>query len=238
MQSTTESSSPAGIAAWPDVDIVLLDMDGTLLDLSFDNYFWLEAVPARFAQRRGMSLERANEILTPKFAAKRGTLDWYCTDYWSRELGFDIAAMKEEVGERVRFLPGAEEFLRTLQANDVRTVLVTNAHQDALRIKAARTGLLKYLDAAISSHQYGAPKEEPAFWARLQAELGFERSRALFVDDSIAVLQAARHFGIGHIVAIAHPDTTQARRVVEEFASAHAVRELLSLPNAPRMLQR
>ncbi len=213
-------------------------MDGTLLDLSFDNFFWLEAVPAQYAARRGLTLEQAKEILTSTLAAKRGTLDWYCTDYWSRELGLDIVAMKEAVGERVRFLPGAQAFLRSLQASGIRTVLVTNAHQDVLRIKAARTGLLDYLNEALSSHQFGAPKEQPAFWSRLETELGIDRKRALFVDDSIAVLQAARDFGIGHIVAIAHPDTTQERRVVEEFASVHAVVELLSLSNAPRMIQR
>lgn len=31
--------------AWQEVDTVLLDMDGTLLDLAFDNYFWQTLVP-------------------------------------------------------------------------------------------------------------------------------------------------------------------------------------------------
>ena len=30
--------------AWRDIDTVLLDMDGTLLDLHYDNHFWLEPV--------------------------------------------------------------------------------------------------------------------------------------------------------------------------------------------------
>ncbi|MDH3916294.1 MAG: haloacid dehalogenase, partial [Chromatiales bacterium] len=33
---------------WSTVDTVLLDMDGTLLDLRFDNYFWQELVPSRY----------------------------------------------------------------------------------------------------------------------------------------------------------------------------------------------
>lgn len=247
VQSITEFASPPRIAAWPQVDVVLLDMDGTLLDLRFDNHFWLEAVPQRYAERRGLSLERANEILVPLFAAKRGTLDWYCTDYWSRELGIDIPAFKEELREHVKFLPGAQDFLRTLQVSGLRAVLVTNAHHDALRVKAAQTGLLDYLDGAISSHRYGAPKEHPAFWSKVEAELGFDRRRTLFVDDSLPVLRAARDHGIEHIVAVAHPDSTQTqadsnqadltpgRRIVEEFASVRAVIELLALPNAPRM---
>ena len=208
-------------------------MDGTLLDLQFDNYFWLQAVPERYARRRGLSFERACEILRPMFAAKEGTLDWYCTDYWSRQLEFDIAALKHELREKVSFLPGAERFLRTLKESGLKTVLVTNAHQDSLRVKANQTGLLEYLSAAISSHRYGAPKEDPRFWRSLQAELGFDRERTLFVDDSLAVLRAARQHGVRYVVAITHPDTTLERRIVKEFPSVHAVVELLTMANIP-----
>lgn len=236
MQSITQSDArPPAFVAWPGIDTVLLDMDGTLLDLSFDNYFWLEAVPERYARRHGIALERAREILTPMFAAKQGTLDWYCTDYWSGALDIDIAGLKHELREHVRFLPGAERTLSALQASGLRTVLVTNAHPDSLRVKAAQTGLLRYFSAAISSHEYGAPKEQPAFWTSLEAQLALDRERTLFVDDSLAVLRAARRHGIRHIIAIAHPDSTQERRVVQEFASVHAIVELLDLATLPRI---
>lgn len=230
MQSITQpDAARSSFVAWPEVETVLLDMDGTLLDLRFDNYFWLEVVPQRYARARGIEIERANEILSPMFAAKQGTLDWYCTDYWSRTLELDIAGLKHELREHVRFLPGAERCLQALQASGLRTVLVTNAHHDALRVKAEQTGLLRYFSAVISSHQFGVPKEHPEFWLTLEAQLRFERARTLFVDDSLAVLRAARHHGIRHIIAIAHPDSTQERRVVQEFPAVHAIAELLEL---------
>ena len=40
---------------WSDIDTVLLDMDGTLLDLHFDNHFWLEHLPQRYAELHGVS---------------------------------------------------------------------------------------------------------------------------------------------------------------------------------------
>jgi putative hydrolase of the HAD superfamily len=236
MPSITQPQSEIStFLGWSHIDTVLLDMDGTLLDLRFDNYFWLEAVPHRYAQRHGIAVAQAHEILTPRFAAKQGTLDWYCTDYWSRELGLDIAGLKHELRENVRYLPGAERFLRALQASASRAVLVTNAHHDALRVKAAQTGLLQYVSAAISSHRYGVPKEHSDFWTQLEAEVQFDRERTLFVDDSLAVLRAARRHGIAHIIAIAHPDTAQERRVIEEFPSVHAVVELLAFSTLPRL---
>ena len=39
---------------WPEIHTVLLDMDGTLLDLRFDNHFWRELVPERYAERHGL----------------------------------------------------------------------------------------------------------------------------------------------------------------------------------------
>lgn len=235
MQSITQSDAcPSPFVAWPEIETVLLDMDGTLLDLRFDNYFWLEVVPERYAQNRGIDIERAHEILGPMFAAKQGTLDWYCTDYWSRTLGLDIAGLKHDLREHVRFLPGAERCLQVLQGSGLRTVLVTNAHHDALRVKANQTGILRYFSAAISSHQFGVPKEHPEFWLTLEAQLRFDRERTLFVDDSLAVLRAARQHGIRHLVAIAHPDSTQERRVVQEFPAVHAIAELLELGTLPQ----
>ena len=228
--ATTATPQFSGIRAtprWEIVDTVLLDMDGTLLDQRFDNYFWLELVPRRFAELHALDLAAARESLGPRFAAKRGTLDWYCTDYWSRELGMDIAALKHEVREQVCFLPGAEEFLSRLQARGLRMILVTNAHQDALRIKDAQTGLRRYFNAVVSSHQYGFPKEHPRFWPRLQAEMNLDPSRCLFVDDSLPVLQAARNHGIGQIFAISRPDSAAQQRVIEEFPAAPAIIDLL-----------
>ena len=45
--------------AWQEVDTVLLDMDGTLLDLAFDNYFWQTLVPETWGAARGLNLQEA-----------------------------------------------------------------------------------------------------------------------------------------------------------------------------------
>jgi putative hydrolase of the HAD superfamily len=212
---------------WETVEVILLDMDGTLLDQRFDNYFWLELVPQRFAELRSLGIDAARQLLASLFAAKHGTLDWYCTDYWSRELCLDIAGLKREIREQVRFLPGAEQFLVELASRKLRRILVTNAHQDSLNIKAQQTGLIRHFDAVISSHQYGAPKEHPDFWSKLQAEVQFEPSRCLFVDDSLPVLRAARRHGIGQVFAISRPDSTGDHRSIDEFPAVPAIIDLL-----------
>ncbi|MGD9843020.1 MAG: GMP/IMP nucleotidase [Steroidobacteraceae bacterium] len=226
----TKSHKQCSAADWSRIQTVLLDMDGTLLDLSFDNYFWTELIPLRYGAARGMALHEAQAELQPRFAAHQGTLQWYCTDHWSQQLGLNVAALKHEAREQIRFLPGAEAFLVAIRQMGRRVVLVTNAHLDACAVKFQHTGLEQYLDEVVSSHSLGFPKENPAFWPQLQNKLNLERTKALFVDDNLSVLRAAHAYGIGQVFAVAQPDSSMPVRHMAEFPAVNAVRELLPDP--------
>ncbi|HHH12639.1 MAG TPA: GMP/IMP nucleotidase [Thiolapillus brandeum] len=211
---------------WSAIDTVLLDMDGTLLDLHFDNHFWLEHVPQRYAEQRGMSVEAAKEELGRRYRAVEGTLDWYCVDYWSRELGLDIPLLKAEVEHLIQVHPHVLGFLDLLRRAGKARVLVTNAHQKALQLKMKKTALGDHLDLVVSAHDLGLPKENPAFWDRLQQQVRFDAARTLFVDDSVPVLRSARTWGIRHLLHILRPDTRQPPRREEEFPSVADFRPL------------
>lgn len=197
---------------WARVDWVLLDLDGTVLDLAYDNYFWRVLVHERYAQRHGLSPEAAAAALKPHFEGAAHTLPWYCTDHWSRVTGLDMAALKAEIRHRIRPLPGAVAFLEAVRASGRRLWLATNAHPDSWRLKLEHTGLTAYFERIICSHDYGAPKEDARFWTALQAQHPFEPARSLFVDDSRPVLDAARAYGIGQVIGLRHPDSSAPER--------------------------
>jgi putative hydrolase of the HAD superfamily len=209
------------------IDTVLLDLDGTLLDLAFDNYIWLERIPRDWALRQGVTHEAALRSLAPRFAAVEGTLDWYDIDYWSRELEVDVAGVHREERARIAWLPGARQLLATLRALGKRLVLLTNSHPVTLAIKDEVTAVKGYFDAAWSSRSFGAPKEDPRFWQGVRAVEHFDPARSLFVDDSLAVLHAARAAGIAQIVAVRRPDTTRALREHHEFPAVDHIADLL-----------
>jgi putative hydrolase of the HAD superfamily len=216
-----------GVFDWRRIDTVLLDMDGTLLDLHFDNHFWLEHVPRRYAGKRGLPEAEAKKELFTRYQDIQGTLEWYCVDHWTRQLGLDIALLKEEVDHLIGVHPNVTDFLDLLQRAGKRRVLVTNAHQKSLDLKMRRTQLRERLDHVVCAHDLGLPKEDPGFWARLQQEEAFDPARTLFVDDSLAVLHSAKGYGIRHLLAILLPDSRQAERRVEDFPAVRGFDALL-----------
>lgn len=204
---------------WSEIETILLDMDGTLLDLRFDNYFWQQVVLEYYANKENLSFEQAVKVLEPMFKAQEGLLNWYCLDYWTEALGIDIAKLKVETQDHIKELPHTREFLKAVKETGKRCVLVTNAHVDSLSIKMQKTGLVEFFDAIVSAHDFGYPKEQQNFWREFQKLEQFDKDKTVMVDDSLSVLKAADLYGIKYLVAITQPDSTAPPRILHEFTA-------------------
>ena len=212
---------------WNSIDTVLLDMDGTLLDLHFDTYFWLTHLPKRYAQEHKVSESEALALITENVEKHRGTLNWYCLDHWSELVNLDIPALKREVVHKIKIRPHAEAFLNFLRAQNKRLVLITNAHPKGLALKLEVTEIDRLLDIVISSHEFSAPKEDQAFWNALAKHEPFELERTLFIDDTPSVLKSAQTFGIKYLLQITHPDSQKPVQRFSEFLSVQHFDELM-----------
>jgi putative hydrolase of the HAD superfamily len=212
---------------WDDIDTVLLDMDGTLLDLYFDNYFWQEYLPSAWAQKHDVGAEQAKKQLAPKFEEKIGTLSWYCVDHWSDELDINIMALKNDILDLIKPRPHAESFLGYLNSLDKEVVLVTNAHQKLVDLKFEHTGIKVHFDGVYSSHNLGHPKEDIEFWQHLSELMHYKPDRTLFIDDNLSVLRAAREFGIVNLLGICKPDSKGPVKDTEEFQGIDSFERLM-----------
>lgn len=208
-------------------ETLMLDMDGTLLDLAFDNYVWKDLVPRRYAAAKGISFEAAREQLFDQYRKVQGDLEWYCLDHWCDRLELDVVQLHHDVGHRIGYLPGALEFLRTVHEQEMRVLLVTNSHPDTLVLKDAVTGLGDYFDGIISSHSYGHAKESQSFWHALQEDVDFDVETTLFVDDSQPVLQSAQQYGVQMLVTVTRPDSTRPLRTDSDFKGVESVADML-----------
>ncbi len=194
---------------WSEIETVLLDMDGTLLDLHFDNYFWLEYLPRCYSDVYNVSYAQAKALIDKECKKVQGTLDWYCLDYWTKLLGLPIIELKQDIADRIQWRKNAELFLARINEMGKQVVLITNAHPSSLALKRSKVDLDLWFDVMLSSHNYGYPKECQAFWEHLQQEIGFNPETTLFIDDSLTVLKSAQKYKIKYIYTVLEPDTRQ-----------------------------
>lgn len=215
---------------WHAIDTVLLDMDGTLLDLHFDNYFWLHHLPKRYAESHNVDEEVAKQDIHEKIRALEGTIQWYCLDHWSELMRLDIPALKHEVKHKIQIRPHTEAFLIRLKELGKKLVLITNSHPAGLALKLEVTEIDQWLDIIISSHEFQSPKEDQAFWHALQASEPFDKKRTLFIDDTPRVLRSAKLYGIDHLVCITSPDSRKPTKDAEGFCGISHFDEIMPAP--------
>ncbi|MFT5788584.1 MAG: HAD superfamily hydrolase (TIGR01509 family) [Shewanella sp.] len=212
---------------WREIDTVLLDMDGTLLDLHFDNHFWLNLIPKALSEQRNVSEKTAMEWVEKSYQNVEGTLDWYCLDYWEQKMGLDIMTLHKTLVDRIQLRQDSLPFLYALKQADKRRILVTNAHPKGLALKLEHTDLALGLDEMISSHETGYPKEHPIFWQQLFQRFNLDPSRCLFIDDNEAILAAAKLAGVGYQLGVANPDSNKPNKLFIDFPAIADYRHLL-----------
>ena len=202
-----------------DIDLVLLDMDGTLLDLHYDSYFWMELIPEQYANIHRTSLEQATEIIFSECKKVSGTLSWYCYDYWTNTLGLDIHQLQHQCKDKIQWREDTLWFLKTLKELNKKIVILTNAHPSGIKLKDQQTQLLSYVDLLISSHEIGHAKESQGFWSAVKKQLNTDFSRSVFIDDSEKILVAAESAGVEHLMGINKPDSKKPAQLMQGFSS-------------------
>ena len=204
---------------WDDIDDVLLDMDGTLLDRHFDNFFFEEELPRRYAALHGLPFEVSRERLMTMYRTVEGELAWTDLHYWTERVGIDVVALHKELDHLIGFLPGAESFLRELRARGKRIIVLTNAHEAGVAVKSAKTGLARHVDRIVDAFEVGYLKMRAEYWPACRRLVGFDPTRSLYVDDDESCLLAAKQFGIHRLVHSAKSSSQLAPVHSASFAS-------------------
>lgn len=224
--------APAGVESsidWKTIDTILLDMDGTLLDLNFDLHFWMEYLPLVYANQHNLTHQQSKDKIYPMLEAEQGKLHWYCLDYWQEIFKLDIAELKTDVAHLIQIHPFVLDFLAQAKKHNKHIYLVTNAHRKTIQLKMQVTNLESYFDDIISSHDYNAPKEDQSFWQQLEQAINFDKQTSVFFDDSISVLKSAKKFGIGTVVAISKPSSKIKTKPVDGFINIETFEQAIPL---------
>ena len=204
---------------WDSIETFFLDMDGTLLDLSYDNYFWHRHIPKIYSEKNNITYSKAKKDFEEMYKKKQDTLDWYCLNYWSKRLKINLKSELLKTKSKIRIFPGVINFLLTLKNRNIKIILLTNCPRDMLNVKLSKTKLWGYFDKIISSEDYGFAKETDEFWNQLNKELTYNKETTVFIDDNQKVLDSAYANGIKNIVSINFPDSKDKKQVASNYKS-------------------
>lgn len=213
---------------WNKIESILLDLDGTLLDLNFDLHFWLEYIPKVYSEKHNISFQDAKKIIVSRIESQEGKLTWYCLDFWEENLGLDIMKLKKDISYLIQVHKHVLDFLNAAKKNKKQIFLVTNAHRKGIDLKMEASGLQSYFDKIISSHDFGSPKQDQKFWIELANTIDFDKDRSIFFDDSLDVLEAASKFSIKNIVAINKPSTKLDKKNIPGFINIENFSEVMT----------
>ncbi len=215
--------------SWDDVDTVMLDMDGTLLDKHFDDYFWKVYLPEHYSLLHNISVEEAGKALRARYQQVENSLQWADLEYWSHTLNLDLPELKLRINHLIGVHPYVIEFLEFCLIRRKKLYLVTNAHSRTLSIKLEKTSIGAWFDRVICAEEVGFAKEQPQFWHKIQEMLDFDPARSLFVDDTEKVLRVADEYGVGQLIHVARSSSRRPACYSATYPSIDYFKELIKL---------
>ncbi|MGA3489157.1 HAD family hydrolase [Micromonosporaceae bacterium DT55] len=195
---------------------VLFDVDGTLVDTTYlHTVSWAEALRQAGRPISMARIHRAIGMGSDKL------LDHLLGD--DRDRGGDDAlrTVHDELmagyASRLQPLPGAVELLRACARRGLRVVLASSAAEHELAKLRGVLDAEDVIDAATSSADAQVSKPAPDILVAALDRAGLDRSRVIFVGDSVWDVQAAGRIGVA-CIALTCGGTSRA-----ELAQAGAV---------------
>ncbi|WP_171258533.1 HAD-IA family hydrolase [Acinetobacter boissieri] len=189
--------------------IYMFDMDGTLLDLAYDDLIWNIKVPEHYVRAHATTYNDIHSLMHHYHEQYKHTLSWYSTQFWSQKLQLDVVNIHQQYAEHICTRPYCIELLTELNQRGHECWLVTNADLKTLKLKLEKTQIGPYFKHIISSEYIGYAKEDAQFWHTLHKQFPFCIKNSIFIDDTLAVLQQAEQFGLKHLWGIAQPSSTR-----------------------------
>ena len=211
-----------------DIECLLIDMDGVILDNAYDNDFWQNQIPEVIADSKGIAFDAAKRLAIQIFNYKKNTKDWYDVDYWSNMLDIDIEAQKrsEKSFSRISLYDGVIDTLNVLK-NKTKMILITNAHRKTLNIKLEKYNLTPYFDEMVCAHELNYVKEDIQLWYMLRSKYRLDYEKTLLVEDTINNINVGLSAGISGAIYVGDEKFT----VSDQIIKLSSIDQILSAVN-------
>lgn len=193
-----------------DVEVILLDLDGTVLDFEASQREALrrtvDKLGLAWVEQHAATYAAINQDLWEAYERREIGADALRSTRWRRYLtALEVDADAEEIGAEylaefaagAHVMEGADEALATLAAHTT-VIAVTNGFGDVQHQRLERCGLDRYFSGVVVSDAVGAAKPDPRIF-----DVAFElaghppRDRTVIIGDSLTSdIAGGRAYGI------------------------------------------
>lgn len=178
------------------IKAVLFDLDGTLVD---SMWVWRQ-IDIDYSKLKGIDmpdgLQREVEGMSMLETAA----------FYKKKMGIsdDIETMmhtwnnmaKEMYSSRVPYKKGAEDFLKYLKANKIKTGIATSNSRELLQVVTESLGLHRYIDCFMTANEVAHGKPSPDVYIEVAKRLGVEPKECLVFEDVLPGIMAGQAAGM------------------------------------------
>jgi len=165
------------------IELVSFDAEGTLVTPDFSETIWHEAIPALYAQKKGLDLAQAKKCITEEYD-KIGVhrLEWYDIEYWFSHL--DLGSSEPVIRSclsKVSYYAEITEVLSSL-ACEYKLIVASGTPLELLH--CLLRDIKSYFVRLFSSISHYRQVKSPDFYLRICEEMGVKPSQVIHIGDN------------------------------------------------------
>jgi putative hydrolase of the HAD superfamily len=163
--------------------IISFDVDGTLVDLEYNNLVWFKEIPQLVAQKKKIGFEESIKLVQDEYN-KLGehNLNWYDIKYWISYFGLGISYKKilEKYEPQIKIFPDVVPTLKELK-KDFILISITAMPREFLVPKMKK--LKKYFKYIFSSLSDFKEIKNSEIYLRICQKLKVKPEQVLHIGD-------------------------------------------------------
>ena len=163
--------------------IISFDVDGTLVDLEYNDLIWFKEIPELVARKKNISFEESLKLVKEEYT-KLGerNLNWYDINYWISYFSLEISPNKifEKYESQVKIFPEAIPLLEELRKNFI-LIVITAMPREFLIPKMKK--LEKYFKFSFSALSDFKELKNSEIYSKISKSLNVHPEQILHVGD-------------------------------------------------------
>ncbi len=165
------------------IELISFDAEGTVVTPDFSEAIWHEAIPALYAQKKGLDIAQARRHIAEEYGRIGDQrLEWYDIEYWFSclDLGSSEPVIQSCL-DKIGHYPEVTEVLSSL-ASEYRLIVASGTPLKLLH--CLLRDIKPYFVRIFSSVSHYRQLKSPGFYLKLCEEMGVKPSQVIHVGDN------------------------------------------------------